>query len=742
MGKVSLDISGMSCAACVAKVDKAVRSVTGVDDVLVNLADHSALVQGEADRQQIVKAITAAGYGVIEASSEQQRQVDAIAQDRKLLVKTIYAGVVGLTLFIVSMGGFMPAIHIDRLNGQWLALGLLALSVLVYSGSHIFSGAWKQARHKSANMDTLVAMGTGAAWIYSMLVVMVPAWIPEAARHIYFEASAVIIAFINFGSLLEHRARGRTSQAIKRLIGLQARTARVVRGVQEMDIPIEQVKRHDFLRVRPGEKIPVDGVVIEGQSVVDEAMITGEPLGVSKRVGDQVIGGTINTSGSFLFRATHIGEDTMLARIMDLVRVAQNSKPPIGRLADKIASIFVPSVLFIAFITLLMWWQFGPEPKTSYMLVTSMSVLVIACPCALGLATPISIMLGINKAAEFGVLIRNADALQKAGDITTVLLDKTGTVTEGKPRVVAVNVMSPFSRQDVLRFAASIEKQSEHPVAQAIVSAANQEQIELADVKNFQALIGYGIQGKVNEHEVSCGNVRFMQQKNVATDQFDTQHDDAAGNTLVYVAVNNQLAGVVAIADTLKPDSRQAIDRLRSLGVNVVLISGDQPNPVKHIADQLHIQKFKARVLPQDKSSEVLHYQQQGEVVAMVGDGINDAPALAQADVGFAIGRGTDVAIESANMTLVGNSIHALADAIAVSRATMKNIKQNLLGAFIFNSLGIPIAAGVLYPGLGFLLNPMVAAAAMAMSSFTVVSNANRLRFFNTQRDLKLTDKK
>ena len=741
MDKVSLDISGMSCAACVAKVDKAVRSVAGVDDVLVNLADHSAVVQGEADRQQIVKAITAAGYGVVETSSEQQRQANALAQDRALLYKTIYAAVVGLALFVVSMGGFMPTIHIDKLNGQWLVLGLLALSVLLYSGSHIFTGAWKQARHGSANMDTLVAMGTGAAWIYSILVVVFPAWVPEAARHVYFEASAVIIAFINFGSLLEHRARGRTSQAIKRLIGLQARTARVVRGAQELDIPIAQVKRHDFLRVRPGEKIPVDGEIIEGQSVVDEAMITGEPLGVTKRVGDHVIGGTINTSGSFLFRATHIGEHTMLARIMDLVKVAQNSKPPIGRLADKIASIFVPSVLFIALVTLLMWWQFGPEPKASYMLVTSMSVLVIACPCALGLATPISIMLGINKAAEFGVLIRNADALQKAGEITTVLLDKTGTVTEGKPRVVAVSVMSSFSRQDVLRYAASVEKQSEHPIAQAIVSTASQEQLDLPSVENFHAEIGYGIQGTVNGDNINCGNVRYMGQINVATDQINTQQHDAAGHTLVYVAVNNRLAGVVVIADTLKPDSLQAIERLQNLGINVVLISGDQPNPVKHIANELHIQNFKARVLPQDKSSEVIRYQQQGEIVAMVGDGINDAPALAQADVGFAIGRGTDIAIESANMTLVGNSIHALADAIAVSRATMKNIKQNLLGAFIFNSLGIPIAAGVLYPGLNFLLNPMVAAAAMAMSSFTVVSNANRLRFFHTQRGLKTSDK-
>ncbi|WP_455208785.1 heavy metal translocating P-type ATPase [Kaarinaea lacus] len=732
--KINLNVSGMSCAGCVASVEKAIVNVKGVKEAWVNFADHSAVVEGDVRPEEVIRAIKNAGYGATEVSPSSQQTPESAAEDKPLLHKTIFACVAGTILLVVSMTNLAPPIHTDQINVPWIFLGLLALSVLVYSGSHIFQGAWKQANYGSANMDTLVALGTGAAWIYSMLVVVFPNWIPELARHVYFEASAVIIAFINFGSLLEHRARGKTSQAIKRLIGLQARTAHVAQGNQEVDIPIEQVKINDFVRVRPGEKIPVDGVIIEGQSVVDESMITGEPIGVSKIAGDEVIGGTINASGSFLFRATRVGEETMLARIMDLVKIAQNSKPPIGRLADRVASIFVPTVIFISISTLIIWWYWGPDPKASYMLVTSMSVLVIACPCALGLATPISIMLGINKAAEFGILIRNADALQKAGSITTVLLDKTGTVTEGKPKVVAVKAQATLTEKYILELAASLESLSEHPIANAIVERAKQLELNLPEVRDFNASVGRGVVATVSGLLVHCGSEQYLQELNVETDTIDVESYLNAGHTLVYVAVDGELAGVVAIADTLKPDSRAAIDRLKDLGIKVVLISGDHPNAVNYIARQLDIREVRAQVIPTQKSDEVKYYQQQGQVVAMVGDGINDAPALAQADVGFAIGRGTDVAIESANMTLVGNSINSLADAVLISRATMRNIKQNLFGAFIFNSLGIPIAAGILYPFLGFLLNPMVAAAAMAMSSFTVVSNANRLRFFLPRR--------
>ncbi|WP_455221000.1 heavy metal translocating P-type ATPase [Kaarinaea lacus] len=731
MDKFTLRVSGMTCAGCVANVEKAIRGVGGVEEAWVNFADHTAVIEGNVPHEKIITAITDAGYGAAEVKSGDAESSEAAAEDKPLLYKTVYAGIIGLLLFVISMTHLAPPVHSDQINTIWIVLGLLTLSVLVYSGSHIFYGAWKQANHGSANMDTLVALGTGAAWIYSALVVVFPYWIPELARHVYFEASAVIIAFINFGSLLEHRARGKTSQAIKRLIGLQARTAHVLRGASEVDIPIEQVNQNDFVRVRPGEKIPVDGVIIEGQSVVDDSMITGEPIGVSKQEGDEVIGGTINTSGSFLFRATRVGEQTMLARIMELVKIAQNSKPPIGRLADKVASVFVPTVIFISLATLIIWWYWGPDPRASYMLVTSMSVLVIACPCALGLATPISIMLGINKAAEFGILIRNADALQKAGTITTVLLDKTGTVTEGKPKVVAIKTLPALSEKQVLQLAASLESLSEHPIANAIVEYSREHRVELAAVRDFNASVGRGIVATIGDKLVHCGSEQYLRELNVETDSIDVKAFIDAGHTLVFVAEDGELIGVLAIADTLKADSRSAIQRLKDLGLKVVLISGDHPNAVNHIARQLDIREVRAQVVPAQKSDEVKYYQRQGQIVAMVGDGINDAPALAQADVGFAIGRGTDVAIESANMTLVGNSINALADAVLISRATMKNIKQNLFGAFVFNSLGIPIAAGVLYPWLGFLLNPMVAAAAMAMSSFTVVSNANRLRFLS-----------
>jgi len=734
MDKFTLNVSGMTCAGCVANVEKAMRGVQGVKEAWVNFADHTAVVEGDVGRDTVISAIADAGYGASESIGISEPDSGVTAEDKLLFYKTIYAGAIGLLLFVFSMTELSPPIRTDQINSLWLVLGVVAFSVLIFSGSHIFQGAWKQASHGSANMDTLVALGTGAAWIYSMIVVAFPNWIPELARHVYFEAAAVIIAFINFGSLLEHRARGKTSQAIKRLIGLQARTAHIVIGSQESDIPIEQVKQNDFLRVRPGEKIPVDGVIVEGQSVVDESMITGEPIGVTKSAGDKVVGSTMNTSGSFLFRATHVGEQTMLARIMELVKIAQNSKPPIGRLADKVASIFVPAVILVAIATLILWWYWGPDPKASFMLVTSMSVLVIACPCALGLATPISIMLGINKAAEFGILIRDADALQKAGSITTVLLDKTGTVTEGKPKVVSIKVCSDLSERKVLQYAASLETQSEHPIGDAIVDHAKQQNLDFFEIKDFQASVGKGIVAVADELLVHCGNEQYLNEVNVETNTIDVQSFIEAGHTLVYVAVDGELAGVLAVADTLKVDSQSAIARLKDLGIKVVLVSGDQPNAVNHIARQLDVREVRAQVIPAEKSAEVKRFQQQGQVVAMVGDGINDAPALAQADVGFAIGRGTDVAIESANMTLVGNSINALADAILISRATMKNIKQNLFGAFIFNSLGIPIAAGVLYPLFGFLLNPMVAAAAMAMSSFTVVTNANRLRLFLPRR--------
>jgi Cu+-exporting ATPase len=539
---------------------------------------------------------------------------------------------------------------------------------------------------------------------------------------------------INFGSALEMRARGKTSEAIKRLIGLQPKTARVVRDGQEQDAPIEDVGLDETLRVRPGEKIPVDGMIIDGHSTVDESMLTGEPLPVTKQIGDEVVGGTLNKSGTFLFQAKRIGKDTALARIIELVRRAQNSKPAIGRLADRISGIFVPTVLIIAVVTFMIWFDVGPEPRLSYTLVATMTVLIIACPCALGLATPISIMVGVGKAAEYGILIRNGEALQQAGKLTTVVLDKTGTVTEGQPTVTALELARGWDEQRLLTVAASVEAGSEHPLAQAVVEAARGRGISPAQAADFEAVAGHGVQATVDGEAVLFGNDKLMARHNIELGDLEQRAASLADDaqTPMYLAVDGKPAGIVAVADPIKEDSKAAIERLHHLGLKVVMVTGDNRATAEAVARKVGIDDVMAEVLPQDKEKQVGVLQERGETVGMVGDGINDAPALARADVGFAIGTGTDVAIESAEVTLMRGSLHGVADAIAISKATVRNIKQNLFGAFVYNSLGIPIAAGILYPLTGLLLNPIIAGAAMAMSSVTVVSNANRLRWFKS----------
>ncbi|MDX1488743.1 MAG: copper-translocating P-type ATPase, partial [Acidiferrobacterales bacterium] len=586
----------------------------------------------------------------------------------------------------------------------------------------------------NANMDTLIALGTGTAWAYSMLVVVFPAVVPSLARHAYFEAAAIIISLINLGSALEMRARGKTSEAIKRLIGLQPKTARVIRNGEERDVPIEEVGLDETLRVRPGEKIAVDGEIIDGHSSVDESMLTGEPIPVVKRVGDEVVGGTINKTGTFLYKATRIGKDTALARIIEMVRQAQNAKPAIGRLADKISAIFVPVVLMVAVLTFLGWFNLGPEPRVSYMLVATMTVLIIACPCALGLATPISIMVGVGKAAEYGILIRNGEALQQAGKLTTVVLDKTGTVTEGRPAVTALLPHADWDEQRLLTVAASLETGSEHPLGEAIVQAAKDKSISLAPVSDFKAIAGHGVSGTVDGKHALFGNLKLMNDHGIDVEVLPQRAAElsAQAHTPMYLAVDGKAAGIVAVADPIKADSKAAIERLHAVGLKVVMVTGDNRSTADAVARQVGIDEVFAEVLPQDKAEKVALLQQRGEIVGMVGDGINDAPALARADVGYAIGTGTDVAIESADVTLMRGSLHGVADAIAISLATVRNIKQNLFGAFIYNTLGIPVAAGVLFPFTGLLLNPIIAGAAMAMSSVTVVSNANRLRWFKS----------
>ena len=731
-----LSIAGMSCAGCVASVEKALQSVTGVESASVNFAEHTAQVSGDVAVEGLIAAVKAAGYDAAELrgkEDEAEKEVAELIYFRSLLLKAGVAALVGIPLFVAGMAGWLPELVNTSGRIFWFLIGLATLGVLIYSGSHFFVGAWKATRLHNANMDTLIALGTGTAWVYSMVVVAFPAGVPTLAQHAYFEAAAIIIALINFGSALEMRARGKTSEAIKRLIGLQPKTARVLRDGREIDIPIEEVGLEETLRVRPGERIAVDGVIIDGHSSIDESMLTGEPLPVSKQKSDEVVAGTINGSGTFLFQSRRIGKDTVLAQIIEMVRQAQATKPAIGRLADKVAAIFVPTVLIIAVLTFLAWFNLGQSLGISYAIVATMTVLIIACPCALGLATPISIMVGVGRAASQGILIRNGEALQQAGRLTTVILDKTGTVTEGKPALTRMITMENHTEDEILQLAASLETVSEHPLAQAVVKTAEARQLSLSPVKQFTATAGQGVNGEVNDQQIHIGNVHYMRAQGIDTEMSESEAQAMAdeAQTLMYVAQDKRLVGIIAVADPIKPDSTEAIQRLHDIGLKVVMLTGDNAVTARAVANQVGIDEVIAEVQPQDKGKKVADLQQQNHIVAMVGDGINDAPALAQADVGFAIGSGTDIAIESADITLMRGSIHGVADAIAISRATVRNIKQNLFGAFIYNSLGIPIAAGILYPTMGILLNPMIAGAAMAMSSVTVVSNANRLRFIS-----------
>ena len=583
-------------------------------------------------------------------------------------------------------------------------------------------------------MDTLIALGTGTAWTYSMIIIGFPDLVPPMAQHAYFEAAAIIIAFINFGAALEMRARGKTSEAIKRLIGLQPRTARALREGIEVDIPIEEVGLEETLRVRPGERIAVDGEIIDGSSSIDESMLTGEPVPVQKQAGDEVSAGTINKSGTFLFRARRIGKDTALAQIIEMVRTAQSSKPAIGRLVDKVSAIFVPSVMIVAVITFLAWINFANGDQViTFAIVATMTVLIIACPCALGLATPISIMVAVGKAAEFGILIRNGDALQQTGELNTIVLDKTGTVTEGRPSVTSLVALDGWSEEKLLQWGASLERGSEHPLAEAIVTAANEKQLGFLQVESFAAIAGHGVEALIEGESVLLGNRKLMADRDIDISLLEIAAHELTlqAQTPMFMAVNNKAAGIISVADAIKPDAKEAIQRMHDSGLKVVLLTGDNPVTAEAVAKQVGIDEVIAEVLPQDKAAKITSLQSRNERVAMVGDGINDAPALATADVGFAIGTGTDVAIESADITLMRGSLHGVVDAIAISKATVRNIKQNLFGAFVYNALGIPIAiAGVLYPIIGMLLNPMIAGGAMAMSSVTVVSNANRLRLF------------
>ena len=737
----TLAVEGAGCASCVSKIEQALAAVPGVERAEMNFADRTVAVSGSAGSEQLIAAIERAGYNARAMADvpDEQALDDKTAADqayyRRLLVKMAVALGIGVPLMAWGLLGGAMTVTTGGERLAWLAVGLATLGVMAFSGRHFYVGAWRTLANHTANMDTLIALGTGTAWLYSMVVVCLPGYLPEVARHVYFEATAMIIGLVNLGLALELRARGKTSEAIRRLIGLQARTARVLRDGRELDIAIEQVLRGDLVRVRPGEKIPVDGQVSEGRSAVDESMLTGEPMPVEKAAGDEVVAGTLNKSGSIVFRATRVGRDTALARIIAMVRRAQNSKPPIGRLADVIAAYFVPTVMIIAVLSALAWLNFGPQPALAFAIVSATTVLIIACPCALGLATPMSVMVGVGKAAEAGVLIRNGEALQTASKLTAMILDKTGTVTEGAPRVTDVIATGELGEDEIMQLAAGLEAGSEHPLAVAILESAAQRGVSPDRVSGFNALAGRGVEAQLAGRRLLLGNDKLMAERGIdCSARADVARELAAkARTPMYFAVDGTLAAIIAVADPIKADSAAAIRRLRDNGLRVVMLTGDNQATARAVAGQVGITEFYAEVLPEDKAAKVAELQAQGELVGMTGDGINDAPALALANVGFAIGTGTDVAIESADITLMRGSLHGLADAIAVSRATLANIRQNLFGAFIYNIAGIPVAAGVLYPFFGVLLSPVIAGGAMAFSSLTVVSNANRLRLFRPQ---------
>jgi Cu+-exporting ATPase len=727
--QIPLSIAGMSCASCVTTVEKALIATPGVVQASVNFADRSALVNTSGKVSDLIHSVKNAGYdaALIEDEDDTEERDRLIAVEfRRSLQKSVGALSLGAILMAASMAGLMPGLEQMMV---WLSVGILTVITMYVAGGHFYRGALKSFMSGTFNMDTLIALGTGAAWLYSMLIVMFPEIIPAASRHVYFEAAILIIGFVNLGSALELRARGKTSQAIRQLLGLQVKEAVVIRDGQEIVVPLAEISAGDKLRVKPGEKIPVDGKVIEGHSSVDEAMLTGEAMPVSKSKGDAVTGGTVNQLGSIIIEAVRVGRETALARIIQLVRQAQNSKPAIGRLTDRIAAVFVPLVLGIAALTAFIWWLVGPEPQLSYMLVTTMSVLIIACPCALGLATPMSIMVGVGRAAGEGVLIRNGEALQTASKLTAVVFDKTGTLTVGKPGVSFIHSKT-LSDEEVIELAAGLEQASEHPLAAAIVGSARARNISLPQVREFAVTPGGGVTGYIKDRSVLLGNTTLLKSHDIEPGELReiAEQQAAKSATPVYLAVQGEAVAVLGITDQLKEDSIAAVARLKSMGLKTIMLTGDNNHTAQSVAEELALDDVIAEVLPGDKAAVIHELMRNGDVVGMIGDGINDSPALAAADVGFAMGCGTDIALETADVALMRDSVFGVVEAIGISKLTMTNIRQNLTGAFLYNILCIPIAAGVLFPFTQILLSPVFAGAAMAMSSVTVVTNANRLR--------------
>ncbi len=758
----TLKLQGMSCASCARSVEDAMRSVSGVAEVSVNFGAEQANIQydpKQTNLEQIQQAIVDAGYGSYSLQDQEfitdetdTEKTARLREFRQLRQKIMVAGLISVVLVVGSlpmMLGLPVPLIPAWLHNSWLQLAL-STPVLFWAGREFFVNAWKALKRHTATMDTLVALGTGSAYLYSIVATVIPGFFITQGLNadVYYEAANVIITLILLGRLLETRARGQTSDAIRKLIGLQARDARIVRNGQELEIPIQAVQIGDVVIVRPGEKIPVDGEVVEGSSTIDESMVTGESMPTKKQPGDEVIGATINKTGSFRFRATRVGKDTVLAQIVQLVQQAQGSKAPIQRLADQVTGWFVPVVIAIAIVTFLIW--FNLMGNVTLALVTTVGVLIIACPCALGLATPTSVMVGTGKGAENGILIKGAESLELAHQIETIVLDKTGTLTQGKPTVTDfISTVGSANELKLLKLVASIERNSEHPLAEAVVRYAQSQEVTLDNVQNFEAIAGSGVEGTVSNQLVQIGTQRWLSELDIdtASVQAEKARLEALGKTVILIAVDRQLQGLMAISDALKPSSIQAVRALQRLGLEVMMLTGDNQQTADAIAREVGIQTVIAEVRPDQKAAVIESIQSgklgkqsttrtksrkhtKSKIVAMVGDGINDAPALAQADVGIAIGTGTDVAIAASDITLISGDLQSIVTAIQLSRATMNNIRQNLFFAFIYNTLGIPIAAGILFPVFGWLLNPIIAGGAMAFSSVSVLTNALRLRNF------------